>query len=297
MTRQGILVPGIKRHYIRINPADPSLIRVPNEDPDHGMVADSQPPAGVPYQFPAREIVDGGFLELVRYGIRKRRRPADRGFAARDRRGAQDRFPGRAVLAALHSRRLRPARRRRRFHQLGRGRPWPLLTGERGHYELAAGRDCRPYIRAMEGFATPTRLLPEQIWDQPDMPRALMLLRQANRRRDAADVGACGVHQASALGRRRRSLRSHPRGRRALSRRQGARANRDLETQPANRVHHAPLQLRIQAPEPFMLHWSKDEWHHVHDSRSTAYRGRLRFRRYRRRHRPTARRALHLSLG
>jgi len=23
---------------------------------------------------------------------------------------------------------------------MGVGRPWPLLTGERGHYELAAGR-------------------------------------------------------------------------------------------------------------------------------------------------------------
>lgn len=28
----------------------------------------------------------------------------------------------------------------------GRGRPWPLLTGERGHFELAAGRDARPYL-------------------------------------------------------------------------------------------------------------------------------------------------------
>jgi glucoamylase len=30
----------------------------------------------------------------------------------------------------------------------------------------------------------------------------------------------------------------------------------------------APCKLRIQSPEPFVLHWSKDEWHHVHDSRS-----------------------------
>jgi glucoamylase len=56
----------------------------------------------------------------------------------------------------------------------GVGRPWPLLTGERGHYELAAGRDVRPFLRAMENFATPTRLLPEQIWDRPDVPSELM---------------------------------------------------------------------------------------------------------------------------
>ena len=56
----------------------------------------------------------------------------------------------------------------------GRGRPWPLLTGERGHYELAAGRDPKPYLQAMERFANSTQLLPEQIWDQPDLPRRLL---------------------------------------------------------------------------------------------------------------------------
>jgi glucoamylase len=46
-----------------------------------------------------------------------------------------------------------------------RGRLWPLLTGERGHYELAAGRDPLPYVRAMECFANESGLLPEQVWD------------------------------------------------------------------------------------------------------------------------------------
>ena len=34
----------------------------------------------------------------------------------------------------------------------GKGRAWPLLAGERGHYELAAGHDTNLFIRAMEGF-------------------------------------------------------------------------------------------------------------------------------------------------
>ncbi len=34
----------------------------------------------------------------------------------------------------------------------GQGRAWPLLTGERAHYELAAGHDVRPYIQAIEGL-------------------------------------------------------------------------------------------------------------------------------------------------
>ena len=37
----------------------------------------------------------------------------------------------------------------------GKGRGWPLLAGERGHYELAAGHDAKPFIRAMEGFSSP----------------------------------------------------------------------------------------------------------------------------------------------
>ena len=49
------------------------------------------------------------------------------------------------------------------YMQWGQGRGWPLLTGERGHYELAAGNDCRPFLHAMEKFSNATCLLPEQI--------------------------------------------------------------------------------------------------------------------------------------
>src|SRR5262249_51150124 len=58
----------------------------------------------------------------------------------------------------------------------GTGRAWPLLTGERGHYELAAGRDVVPFLKAMERFATVAGLLPEQVWDRPDLPGARMYL-------------------------------------------------------------------------------------------------------------------------
>ncbi len=56
------------------------------------------------------------------------------------------------------------------YEGYGTGRVWPLLTGERGHYEVAAGKDASGYIRWMEGLATPTFLIPEQCWDEPDRP-------------------------------------------------------------------------------------------------------------------------------
>lgn len=52
----------------------------------------------------------------------------------------------------------------------GQGRAWPILTGERAHYELAAGHDVKPYISAMERFSSYGGMLPEQIWDRADLP-------------------------------------------------------------------------------------------------------------------------------
>jgi glucoamylase len=50
------------------------------------------------------------------------------------------------------------------------GRLWPLLTGERGEYELTAGRDARPYLDALLAFANEGLMLPEQVWDRPESP-------------------------------------------------------------------------------------------------------------------------------
>jgi glucoamylase len=56
----------------------------------------------------------------------------------------------------------------------GRGRAWPLLTGERGHYELCCGRDPVPYLLAMTRMASAGGMLPEQVWDSaPVAARAL----------------------------------------------------------------------------------------------------------------------------
>ena len=56
--------------------------------------------------------------------------------------------------------------------QHGHGRAWPLLTGERAHYELSAGRRAEAVrlLRAVEQFAGPGGLIPEQVWDARDIP-------------------------------------------------------------------------------------------------------------------------------
>jgi len=167
-TTAGTLVPGVPHHYIRINPNADG-----REDPNVGdVVLANQPPEG-PWAYPARDIVDAGFLELVRYGIKNPHDPL-----------IVDSV--RVVDAVLKVETPLPCWRRYNhdgygqradgssFNGWGRGRPWPLLTGERGHYELAAGRDAVPYVRALEAFSAGIGLIPEQIWDQPSVPERLL---------------------------------------------------------------------------------------------------------------------------
>ena len=62
------VVPGIARHYIRIGSAIPG--ETTDEDPNRGVLVLANQRPGARYEYPAKEIVDAGFLELVRYGIR-----------------------------------------------------------------------------------------------------------------------------------------------------------------------------------------------------------------------------------
>jgi glucoamylase len=47
-----------------------------------------------------------------------------------------------------------------------------LLTGERAHYELAAGNrtHAEALLATLEGFASDGHLIPEQVWDALDIP-------------------------------------------------------------------------------------------------------------------------------
>ncbi|HET9241282.1 MAG TPA: glycoside hydrolase family 15 protein [Oligoflexus sp.] len=58
------------------------------------------------------------------------------------------------------------------FDGSGKGRLWPILTGERAHYELAAGRreTAERLAQTMAAFSNASCLLPEQVWDADDIP-------------------------------------------------------------------------------------------------------------------------------
>ena len=173
VTTQGSLVPGIPRHYIRILPV-PIGDFSPQEDPNSGTLIIANTPPGQHYEFPARDIVDAGFLELVRYGIRRAGDPLmEDSLQVIDRVLKVDTPWGPCWRRYNHDG-YGPDAEGRPYKGWGEGRAWPLLTGERAHYELAAGRDVRGLVAAIENFASSSGMMPEQIWDRPDIPEAHM---------------------------------------------------------------------------------------------------------------------------
>ena len=259
VTTQGTLVPGIRRHYIRILPVNLSDPQPP-EDPNIGILQIRNRPPGEPFEFPAKEIVDAGFLELVRYGIRRANDPL-----VEDSLKVVD-----AVLKVDTP--LGPCWRRYNHDGYGQradgspyqgwgvGRAWPLLTGERGHYELSAGRDVKPFIRAMEGFASKAGMLPEQIWDESICANPRMCLGRPT----GAAMPLMWAHAEYI-----KLLRSTADGvtfdriDAVAQRYLGGHSRKDLEIWKLNRQPKTVspgTTLRIQTTVPFRLHWSLDEW-------------------------------------
>jgi glucoamylase len=84
------------------------------------------------------------------------------------------------------------------FHGYGQGRVWPLLTGERAHYELAAGRDVSDLIKTYEGYATPATCSPSRSGTSPTAPISPEI-RRPRRLRLSAGLGSRRVPEAAAL--------------------------------------------------------------------------------------------------
>jgi glucoamylase len=268
VTSKGDLLPGTRRHYIRLLPIEDPTAPEPN--PDSAIIYLKN--LGDQNAYPARNVVDAGFLELVRYGIRA---PGDQLMEDSLRvvdASIKDDFPG------------GPSWRRYTYDGYGQtdsggpflysgvGRPWPLLTGERGHYEFAAGRDASMYVRAMEAFAGSRCLLPEQLWNAPDlntpainlvyggptgssMPLAWAHAEYIKLVRSISDGQVFDRVQIVAD----RYLKQHKAS--------------PLEIWNWNRQIPAIARaktLRIQSVAKFDLRWSGDGWTTVHDTNATA---------------------------
>ncbi len=177
-TTEGVLHPDVKHHYVRIqapapgqpfyNPEIPvGSIRIANRGPGEKDV------------FEAREVIDAGFLDLVRYGIRRADDPL-----IVDSLKVVDHLLKVSMPNGVCWRRYNHDGYGQRddggpYVGWGQGRAWPLLAGERAHYELAAGNDIASLVASIEHFSSLGGMLPEQIWDAADIPAEAMFLGQS----------------------------------------------------------------------------------------------------------------------
>ena len=150
----------VKGYYIRITPAsafsdDTALSRVmavKNRRNDPGLRANEQ--------------IGVDFLQLVRYGLRDPNAPLMRDSVKLVDALLRIELPQGPSWYRYSGDGYGEHKDGTAYDGFGQGRPWPLLTGERGHYELMCGADALPFLRAIASMAGPCGMLPEQVWDK-----------------------------------------------------------------------------------------------------------------------------------
>jgi len=122
-----------------------------------------------------RKILDAGFLELVRLGIKGPHDPLIvESLKLIDQLIKVKTPAGEAWYRYNHDAYGETPDGGNYDARNGIGRLWTLLTGERGEYELAASdiAAARRRLNTMAGFANDGLMIPEQVWDRQERPAA-----------------------------------------------------------------------------------------------------------------------------
>ena len=135
-------------------------------DPNHADEMEINSGGG---KYDHRSIVDMSFLELVRLGVRAADDPLiSKSLEVVDSKIRRSTPFGPGWYRYNHDAYGERANGLAYDGRTGIGRLWALLTGERGEFELAAGRAdrARSMLKAMSAFANDGLMIPEQVWDR-----------------------------------------------------------------------------------------------------------------------------------
>lgn len=254
---------GVSGYYVRITPPDLAEAASPKD----GFVPIKNRPSDQSSE-PAALIVSPDALALVRFGLRAPDDPhitntvkvidaslkVDTPFGPAWHRYTDDGYGEHADGSP--------------FDGTGMGQLWPLLTGERAMYEMAAGNadKAQALLKTMEAFANPGGMIPEQVWSGPDMPEKELFFGRPS----GSAMPLVWAHAEYI--KLRRTLRD--------------RAVFDTPPQTVERYIHKKLTsrfaswrfnnkirriklgkiLRIEVQAPAVVHWSADGWKTVQDT-------------------------------
>ncbi len=253
---------GVEGYYVRVAPPEVSDA----SSPAGGFVTIKNRPPGTS-AMPASEIVSPDALALVRFGLRAPDDPrivntitvidallrADMPYGPVWHRYNDDGYGEHADGSS--------------FDGTGIGRAWPLIAGERAHYELAAGRKsgAERLLRVMESCANEGGLIPEQIWDAADIPqRELFFGRPSGSAMPLVWAHAEYVMLLHSL-RDNRVFSMPPQ---TVKRYQVEKRKSVYSIWHHNHKIHAikaGRSLRIKVLEPAVIHWSADYWRTTQD--------------------------------
>lgn len=133
-----------------------------NGNPDDGATL---PVANGGGSWDERDVVDGGFLELVRLGVKSATDPHVTTSLATLDATIRRSINGYDYWYRYNHDGYGETATGGPYTGAGVGRLWPVLSGERGEYALARGQSPMPYLAAMARSANAGHLIPEQIWD------------------------------------------------------------------------------------------------------------------------------------
>jgi glucoamylase len=253
---------GVDGYYVRIAPPETSE----GASPATGFVPIKNRPAGQSLE-PATQIISPDALALVRFGLRSPEDPRivntvkaiDALLKARTSSGDcwhryDDDGYGEHEDGSP-------------FDGTGVGRAWPLLTGERAHFEMQSGHrtEAEELKKALESFANEGGMISEQIWDSADVPgHELFFGRPSGSAMPLVWAHAEYIKLCRSLrdGRvfdlpshtYRRYVENHTESNFALWR-----FSHKCRSIPAGKV------LRVEVRDPAMVHWSPDNWNTIAD--------------------------------
>ncbi|MGC9268703.1 glycoside hydrolase family 15 protein [Acidiphilium sp.] len=258
---------GVDGYYLRIVTDG---IRDLSGATGHGRIAVKNRPLGEA-SIPAEELVGADALALVRLGLRSAHDPRIRNTITVIDHLTRVDLPQGPVWHRYNSDGYGEHHDGRPFDGTGHGRAWPLLTGERAHYAIAADDlNGAAALRAtIEGCASEGGLLPEQVWDTEDIPE-----HELFRGRPSGSAMPLVWAHAEYV----KLLRSLRDGAVFDLPPQTVRRYQVEQVQPrcrdwreAWRRSKIPVgqMLRIELADPGVIHWSDDDWATSHEVATT----------------------------
>ena len=250
-------VPG---YYVRVAPvsvlrdtaASHAIVPIRNRIDDSGLPGDEQ--------------IGTEFIQLVRAGLRRADDPLILGSLKLADALLKADTPNGPVWHRYRNDGYGEHADGRAYDGTGIGRGWPLLTGERGEYELCAGNDPLPYLEAMAAMASPGGMIPEQVWDADPIPGRFLFPGQAT---GSAMPLAWAHAEFVKLLVSRQIGRPFGQPRATWQRYRGQRPAAEYAfwwPQAAIGSMPAGSRLAVASPEPCVVHWGVNGWNSLTDT-------------------------------